>query len=400
MLSDIQCRNTKPRDKPYKITDGKGLYLEVKPNGIKAWRYRFRLCGKANVFAIGNYPAISLVNARKERENARELVKQGVSPVQERRLARIKREHEAATTFEAVALEWLALKEWEEITKNKRFGMLRRVVFPTIGQVPLKQIVPSVILTILKNAAKRNGPSVMAESKRTMYGIFELAVETFRLDSNPVHQWRESLPKNKTQHKRALEAAEIGALLRDTEKHNGRHETAAAFRLMWFTLCRPSEACEAQWSEFDLDAAVWRIPAERMKKRKEHVIPLPTQAVSLLRVLYGLTGHHSHVFPNRDDRTRPISTASFRQMLHVLGWSGKFSPHATRTTGSTRLNEMGFRSDWIERQLAHVESNQVRRAYNHADYFSDRRKMMQHWADYLDGLKIGAKVLPLKKVVS
>jgi integrase len=398
MLSDIQCRNAKSRIKPYKLTDGKGLYLEVKPNGVKAWRYRFRLRGKANVFAIGNYPAISLVSARKERESARELVKQGVSPVQARRLARIKREQEAAITFEAVALEWLALKEWEGITKNKRLAMLRRVVFPAIGQISVKQIVPSVILTILKKAAEKNGPSVMAEAKRTMYGIFELAVETFRADSNPVHQWREALPKNKTQHKRALDATEIAALLRDIEKHNGRYETAAAFRLMWFTLCRPSEACEAQWSEFDLDAAVWRIPAERMKKRKEHVIPLPTQAVSLLRVLYGLTGHHSHVFPNRDDRTRPMSSASFRQMLHVLGWAGQFSPHATRTTGSTRLNEMGFRSDWIERQLAHAEPNQVRRTYNHADYFSDRVKMMQQWADYLDGLKSGAKVLSFKKV--
>jgi integrase len=373
------------------------LYLEVKPNGVKAWRYRFRLNGKANVFAIGNYPTISLVNARKERESARELVKQGVSPVQERRLARIKREQEVATTFEAVTLEWLALKEWEEITKNKRLAMLRRVVFPAIGQVPVKHIRSPVILAILKKAAEKNGPSVMAEAKRTMYGIFELAAETFRADSNPVHEWREALPKNKTQHKRPLDTAEIGALLRDTEKHRGRHETIAAFRLMWFTLCRPVEACEAQWSEFYLDAAVWRIPAERMKKRKEHVVPLPAQAVSTLRALHGITGHHIHVFPNRDDRKKPMSTASFRQMLHVLGWAGKFSPHATRTTGSTRLNEMGFPADWIEKQLAHVEPNQVRRTYNHADYFSDRVKMMQYWADYLDGLKAGAKVLTFKK---
>ncbi|PTQ80372.1 integrase [Nitrosospira multiformis] len=400
MLSDIQCRNAKPRAKSYKLTDGKGLYLEVKSNGVKAWRYRFRLHGKENVFAIGDYPTISLVNARKAREGARDLVKQGISPVQARRLDRIKREKEAATTFEAVAVEWLALKEWEEITKNKRLSMLRRVVFPAIGQIPIKQIDPSIILTILKKAAEKNGASVMAEAKRTMYGIFELAAETFRVDSNPVHQWREALPKNKTQHKRPLDAVEIGALLRDLEKHKGRYETVAAFRLMWLTLCRTVEACEAQWSEFDLDAALWRIPAGRMKKRKEHVVPLPAQAVTMLHALHGITGHHAHLFPNRDDRTRPMSTASFRQMLCTLGWAGRFSPHATRTTGSTRLNEMRFPSDWIEKQLAHTEPNQVRRTYNHADYFSDRVKMMQHWADYLDELKPGATVLPFKKIAS
>lgn len=400
MLSDIQCRNAKPGAKSYKLTDGKGLYLEVKPNGVKAWRYRFRLHNKEKVFAIGNYPTISLVNARKEREGARELVKKGVSPVQERRLDRVRRAQEAATTFKVVALEWLALKEWEAVTKSKRLAMLQRVVFPIVGHLPVKQIAPSEILSILKKAAEKNGLSVMAEAKRTMFGIFELAAETFRVDSNPVHQWREALPKNKTQHKRALDAAEIGALLRDCEKHNGRHETLAAFSLMWFTLCRPVEACEAQWSELDLETAVWRIPAERMKKRKEHVVPLPTQAVAMLRALHGITGHLTHLFPNRDDRTRPMSTASFRQMLLVLGWSGRFSPHATRTTGSTRLNEIGFPADWIEKQLAHAELNQVRRTYNHADYFASRIKMMQHWADYLDELKSGAKVLAFKKVAS
>lgn len=428
MLTDTHCRTAKPREKPYKLPDGKGLYLEVKPNGVKAWRYRFKLSRdgaiKESVFAIGEYTnapngetaedatarkaggRFTLAEARDERTKARALVKQGINPAQHRQLERTKRTQENATTFESVAKEWLALKDWEDVTKKRRLDMLTRVVFPTIGALPVKQITPPVILDILKKATEKNGVSVRDEAKRTMFGIFELAAETFRVDSNPVHQWREALPKNKTQHKRALGADEIGQLLRDFDGHGGKFETACAFGLMWWTLCRPTEVTEARWDEFDLDAALWRIPVSRMKARKHmeergqlwHSVPLPSQAVEMLRALHGVTGRHTLLFPNRDDRTKAMATASFRQALLVLGWAGKFSPHATRTTGSTRLNEMGYSSDWIERQLAHAEPNAVRRTYNHAEHLADRARMMQQWADMLDSWKSndGANVVPLR----
>ena len=411
MLTDTQCRTAKPKDKPYKLSDGKGLYLEIKPNGVKAWRYRFELregdVAKESIFAIGDYAIapsgetpeegqarragrrFTLAEARDERIKARSLVKQGINPAHNRQLERIKREQESATTFEAVANEWLALKDWEEITKKRRLDMLNRVVFPKIGSLPVKSITPAHILAVLNTSAKKNGLTVAAEAKRTMSGVFELAVSTLRAESDPVYPVRKALPANKTQHKRPLDSAEIGQLLRDVEGHGGRHETITAFRLMWLTLCRPSEAVEARWDEFDLDAAVWRIPAERMKKRKEHAMPLPTQAVEMLRALHGLTGRHVHLFPHRDDRTKPMVGASLRTMLNALGWGKKYSPHATRTTGSTRLNELGFSSDWIERQLAHAEPNAVRRTYNHAEYLGDRAKMMQQWADMLDTWKKG-----------
>lgn len=397
MLNDIQCRNAKPQAKPYKLTDGNGLYLEVKPNGVKAWRYRFKLSGNESVFAIGDYPTIPLVDARKKREEARDLVKQGINPAHNRQQEKIKRVQEDANTFEAVALKWLSLKDWEEVTKNRRLDMLQRVVFPSIGALPVKQVKSKILLAVLKAAADKNGVSVMAEAKRTIYGIFSLALEDEMVEGNPVLEWELSLPKNKTQHKRALAYEEIGQLLRDLDGYQRNFQTVAAFRLMWLTLCRPSEAIEAQWSEFDLDAAIWRIPAERMKKRKEHVMPLPTQSVEVLRAMHGITGQHVHVFPNRDDRTKPMTDAAMRQALKNMGWSGKYSPHATRTTGSTKLNEMGYRSDWIEKQLAHTEVNAVRRTYNHADYLTDRAKMMQHWADFIGGLEAGGKVLPFKK---
>ena len=414
MLTDTQCRTAKPKDKPYKLSDGKGLYLEIKPNGVKAWRYRFELrkggAIKESIFAIGDYTIapsgetteeaqirrggrrFTLAEARDERTKARTLVKQGINPAHNRQLERIKREQENAITFEAVAKEWLALKDWEELTKARRLDMLTRVVFPKIGALPVKSVTPVHILDVLNTSAKKNGLTVAAEAKRTMSGIFELAVSTLRAEVDPVYPVRKALPANKTQHKRALEAIEIGQLLRDVEGYGGRHETILAFRLMWMTLCRPNEAVEAQWLEFDLDAAIWRIPAKRMKKRKEHAIPLPTQAIEMLRTLHGLTGRHVHLFPHRDDWTKPMVAASFRQMLNVLGWSGKYSPHATRTTGSTRLNELGFASDWIERQLAHAEPNAVRRTYNHAEHLTDRAKMMQQWADLLDTWMKGEKM--------
>lgn len=418
MLTDTQCRNAKCKDKPYKLTDGQGLHLEIKPNGVKAWRYRFKL-GKAgeskeSLFAIGDYayaPAgeteeqakarrdggrFTLAEAREERAKARALVKQGINPAHNRQLTRIKREQDSATTFDSVAREWLALKDWENVTKAQRLDMLERVVFPKIGVLPVKQVTPAHILDILKTSAKKNGPTVAAEAKRTMSAVFELAVSTLRAEADPVYPVRKALRPNKTQHKRPLSADEIGQLLRELDGYDRNFQTVAAFRLMWLTLCRPNEVMGAQWSEFDLEKAIWHIPAQRMKKRKPHVIPLPRQAVEVVRAMQGFTGNHAHLFPNRDDRTKPMTDATLRQALKYLGWAGKFSPHATRTTGSTRLNEMAYPSDWIERQLAHTEPNAVRRTYNHADYLADRAKMMQQWADMLDVWKTGAKVLPLR----
>ncbi len=419
MLTDAKCRTAKPMDKPYKLADGQGLYLEVKPNGVKAWRYRFKLrdgdLSRESMFAVGNYGAapsgetpdaaqarrdggtFTLAEARDERAKARGLVKQGIDPVAARQLDRVKRTQANAITFESVALEWLALKDWAEPTKVRRLDMLRRVVFPKIGTLPVGQVVPAHVLDVLTASAKDNGPAVAAEARRAMSGVFELAIATLRAETDPVYPVRKAIPANKTQHKRALTADEIGQLLRDMHAHPARHETLAAFRLMWLTLARPAEVTEAQWCEFDLDAGTWRIPAQRMKRRKEHAVPLPTQAVALLRALHGVTGRHAHLFPGRDDRTKPMTGATFRQALCTLGWAGRYSPHATRTTGSTRLNEMGFPSDWIERQLAHVEPNAVRRTYNHAEHFSDRAKMMQQWADFLDRIEAGSNVVEFRR---
>ncbi|MCA3781418.1 MAG: tyrosine-type recombinase/integrase [Burkholderia sp.] len=391
-LTDVQCRSAKPRSQPYKLRDEKGLYLEVKPTGSKTWRYRFELFGKESIFTIGEYPSVTLLDARDARRAARELVKQGKSPVQERQLERIKRQHESQITFEVVANEWLATKEWQQETKDRRLDMLKRVVFPHIGQLPVRDITPAHVLALLKKVAP-GAPTVAAQAKRTISGVFGLAISTLRADVDPVYPLRDALPKNKTQHKRALKPDEIGELLRDIAAYTGNMTTVGALRLMWLTLCRPSEAVEARWSEFDLEVGTWTIGAERMKMRSEHTVSLPTQAIAMLETMKSISGRWEHVFPHRDDRHQPMTLPALRQALKSMGWAGRYSPHATRVTGSTCLNNLGYPSDWIERQLAHQEPNRVRRTYNQALYVEDRAKMMQRWADYLDALECGGKVI-------
>lgn len=384
MLTDAQCRAAKPKDGIYRLNDYKGLYLEIKPNGIKAWRYRFKLNDKASWYALGDYPSVTLGEAREKCEASRRLVKDGVNPVQHRQIERIKRELDSANTFKAIAHEWLALKDWAVITKKRRLDMLERVVFPSIGKLPVRQITPAHVLDILNRTAKRGAPTVAAEAKRTMSSVFGHAAATLRADTDPVWPVRNALPPNKTQHKRALSVEEVGKLLSDFDGHGGNFQTIKAFQLMWLTLSRPNETIQAEWSEIDLEKELWTIPAHRMKARRVHVVPLPTQAVVLLNAMRPVTGHTKFVFPNRDDRQRPMADAALRQALKKLGWATKYSPHGTRTTGSTRLNEMGYRADAIEAQLAHAEPNSVRRTYNHATYLEERRVMMQDWADKLE----------------
>lgn len=262
--------------------------------------------------------------------------------------------------------------------------MLKRVVFPSIGKLPVRTITSAHVLDILNKTVKRGAPTVAAEAKRTMSGVFELAVATLRADTDPVWPVRKALPPNKTQHKAALTSGQVGNLLNAFDSHGGHFQTQMAFRLMWLTLTRANESVQARWDEFDLANGLWKIPKERMKARREHLLPLPRQAVSILTTMQPITGQSTYVFPNRDDRHKPMSDAAFRQALKKLGWATIYSPHGTRTTGSTRLNEMGYRSDAIEAQLAHAEPNSVRRAYNHAIYMVERAEMMQHWADKLD----------------
>lgn len=424
MLTETQIRNAQPGPSSYKLTDTQGLYLEVKPNGVKAWRYRFLMTrGERryeSVYTLGTYATakkdesieqtaarqaadlLTLAEARIRLIGARGLVKKGINPADQRKTEKILINQGNANTFEAVAKEWLAMKDWENSTKSRTKSMLERAIYPKIGRMPMRQIRAHHALDVLQSTQKNNGPAVAAAARRAMTGVFELAMATLRADNDPTYLVRKALPPNKTQHKRAMEIEEVGRLLHDFSRLKGRHETPLAFRLMWWTLCRPIEVTGAQWSEFDFERGLWTIPACRMKMRRPHIVPLPTQALEALKVFQGVTGGNQYVLPGRDRQDGGMSTAALRQALHVMGWSKHYSPHATRTTGSTRLHEMGYNTDWIERQLAHAEPNAVRRTYNQAIYLEGRREMMQRWADCLDEWEAQARgqVKPQRKVAS
>ena len=413
-LTDTAIRAAKKADKPYKLADGGGLLLEVRPTGAKLWRYRYRIAGKENVFAGGEYaeaprtetPAdserrraagrLTLAEARAKRTEWADLARQGIHPAHQRKLESIRRARDNADTLRVVGAEWLASKDWEQETKDAWERMLVLHVYPQLGDAPVRRITSPEILGVLKKI-ETTAPTIAAQAKRALSGIFELAIATLRAEHDPVWVVRKAIKMPKPNHRKPLPLTEVGRLLQLLEESAANLQTKIALRMLWFTLARPNEVLGALWKEVDLEAAVWRIGPERMKMREPHVVPLPRQAVDDLRKLHVLTGFRALLFPNRNDPRRPSADNTLRVLVRELGFAGVYSPHATRATGSTWLNEAGYRSDLIERQLAHAEKDSVRASYNHAIYLEQRREMMQRWADVLCDLEIGGTVGPARE---
>lgn len=336
------------------------------------------------MIGLGDYPAVRLSETRERSEAARKLVKDGVNPAQQRQLDRVRQANEATNTFDVIAKEWLQTKDWEDITKNRRLDMLERVVFPNIGKLPVREITSAQILNIPQSTFKRGAPSVAAEARRTMSAVFKYAVATLRVDSDPVWPVRKALPTNRTQQKTALTTDQIGKLLRNFDNHRCTFPLNYCIQLMWWTLERPSEVAEAERDEFDIEAAIGRVPSRRMKPRKEHIVPLPRQAIQMLNVLHGITGNRTHLFPGRDNRQMPMAVASMRQALKVLGWSGNYSPMvhgrlaAHGQTSSDTAQMPSKRSLLTLIRTTCVEPITMRHSST-----SDA-SMMQDWADLLD----------------
>jgi integrase len=394
-LTDAALRSAKPKDKPYKIAAGGGLYLEVTPAGSKLWRWKYRLAGKENRYAIGAYPAQTLKEAREEAEKARNLVKSGVHPSHQKQLERINQATEHANSFEAVAKEWLDnnAKHWTTKTHLQRKRMLEADVFPHIGSLPVRQVTPAHALSVVKRIEKR-APAMAVIANQSISAICRLAVSTLRADADPTAPIRGSLKPQTAQHSRPLKPAELSKFIQAIDASASYFPNKIAMRLMLLTLARTMEIVGAPWSEFDLEGALWTVPAPRMKMREDHLIPLPTQAVDLLRKLHPVTGHREFLFPNRDQPSKHASRGVLWKAVAHMGFDEQFSPHGIRATGSTMLNNMGYRADLIEKQLAHEERNKTRASYNRATYIEERQAMMQQWADHLDALTTGQNVVP------
>lgn len=389
-LTDAKIRNAKATDKPLKLTDSGGLYLEVRPTGAKLWRLRYRIGGKENVFAIGGYPEVGLADARSEREKVKPLIRQGIHPSHNRQAARLANSAANANTFEAVTREWIKKKapSWTPFYLRQVERTMVAEVFPFVGKLPIRNVSAAHLLEILSRIEARGAATVALLVRQWSSAVFRYAVATLRADVDPAAALKGAVHRPKVQHHKPLTREQIVEFSKALEQYGGYRATVIALRLMLLTFVRTVELRKAEWAEFDLDRAEWRIPAERMKMREPHIVPLSRQVVELLRELQTLSGGRRLLFPNLRKPNECMTATTLNRALERMGFNGKdsigFSAHGFRATASTMLNEMGYRADVIERQLAHAERNKVRASYNQAEYLEERRQMMQAWADNVD----------------
>ena len=389
-LTDVKIRQAKAIDKPLKLTDGNGLYLEVKPNSSKLWRYRYRIAGRENLFAIGEYPTVSLQDARKARDDARDLVKQGIHPSHARQSSLSGQLAKNAHTFEFVAREWLGKmkQDWTEYSHKQVTRCLEQNAFPKIGRLPIRNVTASLLLDALRVMENRGAVTYAILLRQWCSAIFRYAVVTQRADADPAAALKGAIRRPKVNHSKPMPPETIGDFKARLTRYGGNRTTVIAMRLMLYLFTRTVELRKSSWSEFDLIGDEWKIPAERMKMRRIHLVPLPGQAVILLNELHRITGAGDWLFPNFRRPDDVMSSTTINRALEHMGYaSGLWTGHDFRATASTQLHEMGFRPDAIERQLAHVEDNKTKAAYNHAEYLAERREMMQAWADWIDGIE-------------
>ncbi|OGS93311.1 MAG: integrase [Gallionellales bacterium GWA2_59_43] len=400
-LTNTAVLKAKPEAKPYKMADGGGMYLEVMPNGSKYWRLKYRIAGKEKRLALGVYPDTSLANARGRRDDARKLLANGSDPGAVKQAQKRQAKISAANSFEAIAREYHALKTpmWSDHHATDWINTLEREVFPKFGHRPLAEIETPDVLDILRALEARGTFEIRARVLQRVRAVFSFAIGSGRARLNPAAGiGREVLaPTPKVKHMAALEAKEMPQFLRALAEYQERAKSSpivfAATRLLMLTFVRTGEVRGAQWCEFDLDAALWVIPAERMKARQPHTVPLSRQAVEMIKALQPLTGHLPALFPNRNGNGAVISENTVLKVIENIGYKGRMTGHGFRTVASTYLNNLGtIRPDMIEAQLAHGDRDQVRAAYNRADYMEYRKAMMQFWADTLDVMQQGGKL--------
>ena len=400
-LTDTTAKSAKPTAKPYKLSDERGMFLLVNPNGSKWWRLKYRIDGKEKLLSLGVYPDVGLKDARARRDEARKQISGGIDPSITRQVHKAAKTERAANSFESIAREWHAKFStgWSEGYSSKRIRRLESDVFPWIGARPIAEIKASELLSLLRRIEGRGAIELAHRARETCGRIFRYAIATSRAERDIAADLRGSLqPQVVTHHASITEPKDIGVLMRDLAAYKGSPVTKAALQLAPLVFLRPGELRHAEWAEIDVDKGEWRIAADKMKSRVPHIVPLSKQAVSALRELRPITGEGRYAFPSVRTPDRPMSENTVNAALRRLGYtSEEMTGHGFRSMASTLLNENGWNRDAIERQLAHGERDAVRAAYNYAEFLPERRKMMQWWADYLGNLARGADVIPLRK---
>ncbi|ELM3657489.1 tyrosine-type recombinase/integrase [Edwardsiella piscicida] len=382
-LNDMQIRRAKPEAKAYTLGDGLGLSLLIEPNGSKSWRFRYRFAGKPKMISLGVYPTITLADARSRRDEARKLVAEGKNPSEVRKEQKIAFQTESESAFEKIATEWHQMKsaKWSEGYASDIMEAFQNDIFPYVGTRPVGEIKPLELLNVLRKIEKRGALEKMRKVRQRCSEVFRYAIATGRAEFNPAADLSSALEVHQSNHFPFLKADEIPDFLRALDSYTGSRLVQIATKLLMITGVRTIELRAALWLEFDLDNAIWEIPAERMKMRRAHLVPLSTQALNLLNELKRMTGNYRYVFPGRNDPNKPMSEASINQVIKRIGYSGRTTGHGFRHTLSTILHEQGYESSWIEMQLAHVDKNSIRGTYNHAQYLERRNEMMQWYSD-------------------
>lgn len=394
-LTARQVDTAKPKEKPYKLSDGGGLYLEVAPNGSRYWRMKYRINGKEKRLSFGVYPIVSLAVARDEREKAKRILATGGDPGEVKKAGKLAQKLSIENTFEAIAREWHKSKadRWSLRYRDEIIDTFEKDIFPFIGKRPIAEIKPMELLETLKRMEKRGALEKMRKVRQRCGEVFRYAIITGRAEYNPAPDLASALTPPKKQHFPFLTAQELPYFLNDLAGYTGSVITKTATRIIMLTGVRTQELRFARWQDIDLDKGMWNIPPEVMKMKRPHVVPLSTQVVDLFDSLRPITGAYPLVFIGRNDHRKPISKESVNQVIELLGYKGRLTGHGFRHTMSTILHEQGYNSAWIETQLAHVDKNSIRGTYNHAKYLDGRREMLQWYADYMDNLESDGNVV-------
>ncbi|QGY27436.1 tyrosine-type recombinase/integrase [Pantoea cypripedii] len=384
-LTDIQIRRAKPQEKPYTLSDGLGLALLINPDGSKGWRFRYRFNGKAKLMSFGSYSLVSLAEAREKRDIARKQVANDIDPVEERKAQKLAKQLSAENSFEAISREWHTNKadRWTVAYRDEIIKTFEQDVFPYIGNRPISEIKPLELLEVLRRIEKRGALEKTRKVRQRCGEVFRYAIITGRAEYNPAPDLSIALAVPKQKNHPFLSAEELPFFVRDLEAYTGSIITKNATKIVMLTGVRTQEMRFATWDEVDIEKGIWELPAERMKMRRPHVVPLSTQVIALFEQLKPITSHYPYIFIGRNNRRKPISKESVSQVIELLGYKGRATGHGFRHTMSTILHEQGFNSTWIEMQLAHVDKNKIRGIYNHANYYEDRKKMMQWYSDFL-----------------
>ena len=399
LLFAAECKNATSNGAGVrKLHDGDGLYLWVYHDGRKYWRMRYWQLGKEKSLSVGVYPKVSLSDARHKRDELRKQLQADLDPSAERKATTLRKKLAAENSFEAVALEWHGKQKirWVAHHSVRVKRLLELCIFPILGKRPIAQIEAPQLLEAIRKIEARGAHDLAHRVLQICGQVFRYGIATGRCTRNLSTDLRGALTPHVMQHQSAVRPEELPDLLRAIAKYDetGDKQTRLALQLLAQTFVRTNELIGAEWVEFDLENALWIIPAGRMKMKTEHVVPLARQALAILAKLKEISGVSRFVFPGRN-RDKPISNNTMLFALYRLGYKGKMTGHGFRAVASTILNETGFNADVIERQLAHCERNEVRGAYNRAEYLPERKRMMQQWADYLDSIEAGAKVIPL-----